>query len=110
MTKPAPERAARWVVAGWVALWLIVFAGSIVAPTTMAPTGDGFHRGMNRIATGLQIQAVALVLAIAAWIVTRRLRTRLTPPWVWLGRLPALTTLALAVIVALMVAIAIARA
>lgn len=60
-------------VQGLVLLWLALFAGSLLAFALIAPSGDGFTRGMNRLATAVGLQAIAAVLGVAAFVLARGL-------------------------------------
>ncbi len=49
------------------ALWLAASTYSVVFLISVAPTGDGFARGLNRITGFLGWQGVAGMLAFAVW-------------------------------------------
>lgn len=52
-------------------MWLALFAASFAVFQLTPAEGDGFTRGLNRIAAFLTWQGAALVVAIACALVTR---------------------------------------
>ncbi len=64
-------RQNLFVLAGILALWVLAFGWSIMGSWGMAPTGDGFTRGANRVMNFLGWQAIATCLALAAFGVGR---------------------------------------
>ncbi|MEL7104320.1 MAG: hypothetical protein AAGM21_00240 [Pseudomonadota bacterium] len=68
MSEPKQNLA---VLAGILALWVLVFGWSVIGSWGMEPTGDGFTRGMNRVTHFLGWQAIAACLALAAFGVGR---------------------------------------
>lgn len=54
------------------AAWVLAFGYSFAAFALAEPTGDGFVRGMNRVAALFGWQGIAGVLAIAIWGVGRQ--------------------------------------
>jgi hypothetical protein len=83
----------------WTAViaWALLFAMSGVTGLTMAPEGDGFTRGMNRLQAVAAWQAGALVAAIVGLIVGHGATT---PGMRMLARAPILVELALALVIA----------
>jgi len=77
-----------------VAIWAVLVALSIWQLTTLAPTGDGFTRGLNRVTAFLGWQAAAALVALAAWRAGRGVRAGTGLHW--LSRVPLLLALALA--------------
>ncbi len=51
--------------------WAVTYAWSFVAFMTTTPTGDSFARGLNRIGVFLTWQALAGVMAVGLWILSR---------------------------------------
>jgi hypothetical protein len=66
MTRAAAVRAG-------LALWACVFAGAFVAFAVTPATGDGFARGLNRVATFLGWQGAAGLLALCLAAISRGL-------------------------------------
>jgi len=54
--------------------WAVLFAASYVVPPFIAPTGEGFFRGFNRVAYWFWLQVVAFVLAAAASVLAHARR------------------------------------
>ena len=69
-----------WLGAVLVA-WAVVWGASWLLPWQLEPTGDGFTRGMNRLGAFFALQLAALVPAVAALVLARRLA-----PGGWLRR------------------------
>jgi hypothetical protein len=67
--------------------WLAIFLASFVVLQVTEPSGEGFARGLNRIAAFLTWQGIALAVAIAGAFLTRGavpdLRERLKPLGYW---------------------------
>jgi hypothetical protein len=57
-------------------VWLVLFVISFVTLQLEAPTGSGFTRGLNRIATFLTWQGAGLAVAMVLAWVTRRATER----------------------------------
>ncbi len=91
-----------WVI-GILLVWALVFAASFVVPMFVAPTGESFFRGLNRIAYWFWLQVAALVLAIILGTWAHARRSEISRSLVWLSRAPLL--LAAAEIFALAVTI-----
>ncbi|MCR9136721.1 MAG: hypothetical protein NXI27_12035 [Alphaproteobacteria bacterium] len=89
------------LVVGWVA----VCAWSIVSYQTTAPTDFGFTRGLNRVSSFLQIQIVAVVIAIAGFVLSFRAHRGSALRWVARG--PLLLTLVVIAAFAVFVAVVI---
>jgi hypothetical protein len=66
----------KHVIYGLAGLWLVLFVVSFVTLQLVEPTGTGFARGLNRIATFLSWQGAALVAAMVLAWVTRRAAER----------------------------------
>ena len=58
-----------WAVA---AVWLVLFLASFVVLQVTPPTGDGFTRGLNRIASFMTWQGAAFGLAMVGALLTYR--------------------------------------
>jgi hypothetical protein len=58
------------------AVWLALFGASFVLLQLAEPAGDGFTRGLNRLASFMTWQISAFVVAIAAAFVTRTAAAR----------------------------------
>jgi hypothetical protein len=54
------------------ALWLLLFVTSFVAFFVIEPTGDGFTRGLNRLASFLTWQGAAFAPAVICAFLTYR--------------------------------------
>lgn len=79
-----------WIL---LALWAVA-VGMSVLPVLEPPTGDGFTRGLNRIAGFFRFQALALLIGL----VILALRGRAEGPWLRrLMLVPVLVALALLV-------------
>jgi hypothetical protein len=52
-------------------LWLVLFGLSFILLQTSEPAGDGFARGLSRLASFMSWQTGAFVVAIAGAVVTR---------------------------------------
>lgn len=63
----------RFAVKGLLVGWAIVFGLSLLTQFIVAPTGDGFTRGMNRLWIMVGWQTVALILAISVFTLSRPL-------------------------------------
>jgi hypothetical protein len=53
------------------AVWLVLFVASFVVLQATEPQGDGFTRGLNRVASFLSWQGAALVVAIICALLTQ---------------------------------------
>lgn len=64
-------------------LWLVLFVAAFVAPRFVAPTGDGFTRGLNRLGLffiwHLAAFLVAIIAAVMGWLKYKGVRAA---PWV----------------------------
>lgn len=70
-------------------LWILIFAASFALPFVLEPTGDGFTRGLNRIAALFLWQGIAFAIAVVVWILglgIERDRTGMR----WASRVPAI--------------------
>jgi hypothetical protein len=81
------------------ALWLATFAASFVALQITEPAGEGFTRGLNRVAAFLTWQGGALVVAIACALVTRAAAPSLREKIRFLGYGPLVASLVILVAV-----------
>ncbi|MEO1239932.1 MAG: hypothetical protein AAFW64_09865 [Pseudomonadota bacterium] len=59
------------LLAGILALWVLAFGWSVIGSWGMAPAGDGFTRGLNRVTHFLGWQAISACLALAGFGVGR---------------------------------------
>lgn len=85
-----------WLVA-LLAVWVLVFAGSVLVPWLTEPRGDGFTRGLNQLMTFFGYQLAAGAVALGLWWISRGV----APAWLrWLARVPLMLALALALFVA----------
>lgn len=78
-------------------VWAVAYIASFALPATMAPTGDGFTRGLNRVGTFFGWQIGACLLAVLIWMVGRS--AALSRRMIWVTRLPAILAGALIVFV-----------
>jgi len=85
--------ARTWVI-GILLAWTVVFAASYIAPTFIAPTGDGFMRGFNRVPYWFWGQVAALVLAIAVCVSAHVRRADISRMLVRFSRVPLLVAAA----------------
>ena len=53
------RKTTLWLFLG---LWILLYALSVVVPMNMAPTGDGFTRGADRVLTFLSLQFAASLM------------------------------------------------
>jgi len=81
-------------VIGLLLVWAAVFAASFIVPMFIAPTGESFFRGLNRIAYWFWIQVAAFVLAIIVGIWAHARRSDISRRLVWLSRVPLLVAAA----------------
>lgn len=70
---PTQGDGRRMAVIVILTLWLMAFALSFVLFLTTESTGDGFLRGANRVSLFLGWQAIAALLSLAAFGVSRAL-------------------------------------
>ncbi|MEO8467462.1 MAG: hypothetical protein ABI640_19230 [Gammaproteobacteria bacterium] len=63
---------SKFVVYGFAAVWLVLFATSFVVVRAVAPEDDDFARRLTRIATFLTWQLSALVVAAISGFFTQR--------------------------------------
>lgn len=61
----------RFLLTLLLAVWVLCFAYAFVAFATAEPSGDGFTRGANRAGLFLGWQAVAGLVGLAAFAVSR---------------------------------------
>jgi hypothetical protein len=61
----------RLILTVLLAAWVMAFAYAFVHFATVLPTGDGFHRGANRITGYLGWQGIAGLVALAVFAVGR---------------------------------------
>lgn len=87
------SRVTHLIVAVWVGLFVLSF----VLMFTLAPTGDGFTRGLNRISAFLVWQMLAFAVAVVLLLVGRGLEQerKLTR---WLSRIPVIIQCAMLVL------------
>ena len=67
---------SKFVVYGFAAVWLVLFATSFVVVRAVAPEDDEFARRLTRIASFLTWQLGALVAAIISAFFTQRAAAR----------------------------------
>jgi len=67
---------SRFVVYGFAAVWLVLFATSFVVVRAVAPEDDDFARRLTRIASFLTWQLAALVVAMISAFFTQRTAAR----------------------------------
>lgn len=94
----APRRAV-WILFG---LWAAIWVWSLIFLAITEPSGDGFTRGLNRVAGFLGWQGVAAALAVAVWIMGRGLAGGAR----WATRLPLILALLLVLGIAGMIGVA----
>lgn len=86
-----------------VVIWIGLCVWSILAYQITTPSDFGFTRGLNRVSNFLEIQVVAVMVALLAFVLSFRFPPRSVLRWVARG--PAMITLvtiaAFAVFVAL---------
>jgi len=85
-----------------VVAWLALCVWSVLSYQMTAPSDFGFTRGLNRVSNFLEIQIVAVLVAVVAFALSFRLPGRSALRWV--ARAPALLTLAVAAAFAVFVA------
>ena len=90
------------MVRGLLAAWVVTFAASFLLPSFIAPTGDGFFGGFNRIAWWFWLQVAAGVIGIAAAVLVGRDR-QISPRVRLASHVVLAVTLVLAVLVAFLV-------
>lgn len=88
-----------------VAVWVALCAWSIVSYQMTAPTDFGFTRGLNRVSNFLEIQIVAVLIAVAGFVLSFRVPGGSALRWV--ARVPLLLTLAVIAAFAIFVAVVI---
>jgi hypothetical protein len=82
-----------WVI-GILLVWAVVFAASFIVPMFIAPTGEFYMRGLNRLNYWFGLQVAALALAIAAWVSAHLRRGEISRRLIWLSRVPVLVAAA----------------
>lgn len=75
-------------------LWLLIWGLSVGATYLTMPTGDGFTRGMNRLALLVGGQAVAALIGVAAFIISRPLASARLRRAAWVPLILALLLVA----------------
>lgn len=88
-----------------IAVWVALCAWSILSYQITAPTDFGFTRGLNRVSNFLEIQILAVLVAIFAFVLSFRFPARSALRWV--ARAPALLTLIVIAAFAVFVAVVI---
>jgi len=63
---------SKFIVYGFAAVWLLLFATSFVVVGAVAPEDDDFARRLTRIASFLTWQLAALVVAAISGLFTQR--------------------------------------
>lgn len=61
----------RQIIYALGAIWLVLFGLSFILLQTSEPAGEGFARGLSRLASFMSWQTGAFVVAIVAAFVTR---------------------------------------
>jgi len=92
-----PRGPAAWTVAV-LAAWAVVWGASWILPWQLEATGDGFTRGMNRVAAFFGLQLAALLPALIALSLRGRLAPGTWPRRLSLVPLAAFALLVLAVL------------
>ena len=93
---------ARSRVIGILLLWMVVFAASFIVPVFIAPTGESFFRGFNRLVYWFWLQVAAFVLAIVVGVWTHARRADISRGLAWLSRVPLLVAVVEVVVIAAM--------
>ena len=65
------HRYSRFIIWICAALWFAFVTYGFVAYMQLEPSGSGFTRGSNRIATFFKWQAIALIPALIAYVIGR---------------------------------------
>jgi len=73
-------------------VWAGLYLASFIHPWTYPATGDGFTRGLNRVAAFFGWQMAAGMVAFAIWLWGRKIFEGV---WLWMIRAPILLALAL---------------
>lgn len=76
------------IVRALAAVWLVLFAISFVMLQTTEPSGDGPAQGLNRIASFMTWQGVALIIAAVGALNTRRVAEQLSQQTRLVGYVP----------------------
>lgn len=76
------------IVRAIAAVWLVLFVLSFVMLQATEPTGDGFARGLNRIANFMTWQGAALIVAALGALNTRRVAAQVSQPTRLMGYAP----------------------
>ena len=66
-----PNDGRRLILTILFAAWLMAFLYAFFSFATLAPTGDGFGRGLNRVTSYLGWQGIAGAIAFAVFGVSR---------------------------------------
>lgn len=85
-----------------VVAWVALCGWSVLSYQMTAPSDFGFTRGLNRVSNFLEIQLVAVLIAVATFVLSFRLPDGATIRWV--ARAPALLTLVVVAAFAVFVA------
>lgn len=93
----------HWIILLF-SLWAALYAGSFLVAMHATPSGDGFTRGMNRIAVFLQYQLGAGLIAVFIWWMGRTLPRGWRR---WLARIPVLAVAALFLLIIGVIAVSI---
>jgi hypothetical protein len=67
---------SKFVVYGFAAVWLVLFAASLVVVRAVAPEDDDYARRLTRIASFLTWQLGALIVAAISALFTQRAAAR----------------------------------
>lgn len=104
MAEALPSDTRRYLLIAVLALWVLAFGWSVFSFATMAPTGDGFTRGLNRVESFLGWQVVAALVATLAFAISRpwpvghaTRRIASVPFWIAVGEVIVLVALILSV-------------
>jgi hypothetical protein len=90
-------------------IWTALFALSFVLLFTLEPTGDGFVRGLNRVAAFLIWQGVAFIAAVIALLAGRGISSD-TPGARWFSRIPVIVqSLMLLALIGLILAVRVTK-
>lgn len=81
---------SRSVVIWAAAIWIGLMAASFIVPPMIAPTGDGFTRGVNRLGFLLLFQVAAAAVAVFLFVLAQGeersgLRWLMRIPLIWVG-------------------------
>lgn len=85
-----------------VVIWIGLCVWSILAYQITTPSDFGFTRGLNRVSNFLEIQVVAVMVALLAFVLSFRFPPRSVLRWVARG--PAMLTLVTIAVFAIFIA------